>query len=194
MNQPVHKDTSPMTADIYGRTPPPKPQSKAPGSAVHMHKPDPIANTHAQIAHASNAGSAPMTKPGHQCVGFEVNGRWFLYSYKIVMKSGRAVIAHSKDSLQEALVNAAKHGNNLDPSKTIIVQFTITGREYSWVITDEGTGFVPQCGCHQTVAEHLPPEESEHGRGLCILHEIFDHVHWNREGTQLTLSKSVKKS
>ena len=27
--------------------------------------------------------------------------------------------------LQEALVNAAKHGNNLDPSKTVIVRFSL---------------------------------------------------------------------
>jgi anti-sigma regulatory factor (Ser/Thr protein kinase) len=95
--------------------------------------------------------------------------------------------------LQEALVNAAKHGNKLDPNKTIVVQFTTRGREYSWIITDEGTGFIPQCSCHQSLQEHLPPEESEHGRGLCILHEVFDRVHWNREGTQLTVAKSVAK-
>jgi anti-sigma regulatory factor (Ser/Thr protein kinase) len=96
--------------------------------------------------------------------------------------------------LQEALVNAAKHGNKLDPNKTIIVQFLITDREYSWIITDEGTGFVPQCNCHHSLQEHIPPEEAENGRGLCILHEVFDRVHWNREGTQLTVSKSVKKN
>jgi serine/threonine-protein kinase RsbW len=102
--------------------------------------------------------------------------------------------------LQEALVNAAKHGNQLDPSKTVIVRFSITDREYSWVIVDEGLGFVPQCDCsseHQQLhdtSEYLPPDESENGRGFCILHEIFDRVHWNREGTQLTLAKQVCKS
>ena len=102
--------------------------------------------------------------------------------------------------LQEALVNAAKHGNNLDPSKTIIVRFTITDREYSWVIVDQGIGFVPHCDCANDLeqlhdlSEHLPPEESENGRGFCILHEVFDRVHWNREGTQLTLAKQVCKS
>ena len=96
--------------------------------------------------------------------------------------------------LQEALVNAAKHGNKLDPSKTIIVQFTITTREYCWIIADEGSGFSPNCGCISSkhdLLEHLPTDEAENGRGLCILHEVFDRVHWNREGTQLTLSKTV---
>ena len=94
--------------------------------------------------------------------------------------------------LQEALVNAAKHGNKLDPTKTVIVKFTITATEYCWVISDEGSGFTPECCCHQTIAEHLPPEEAEHGRGLCILYEVFDRVSWNRQGTQVELSKLIK--
>ncbi len=96
--------------------------------------------------------------------------------------------------LQEALVNAAKHGNKLDPSKTVIVQFTITTKEYSWVIADEGSGFACKCGSissHQGFVDNLPSDESENGRGLSILYEVFDRVHWNREGTQLTLSKTV---
>ena len=93
--------------------------------------------------------------------------------------------------LQEALVNAAKHGNKLDPSKTIVVEFNITPTQYSWVITDEGNGFVPQCSCHQTLENKLPPEESESGRGMCILYEVFDSVRWDRKGNQLTLYKQV---
>jgi serine/threonine-protein kinase RsbW len=94
--------------------------------------------------------------------------------------------------LQEALVNAAKHGNKLDPSKTIVVEFHVTATEYSWVITDEGIGFVPQCCYHQTLDEFLPPEEAESGRGLCILYEVFDFVHWDHKGNKLTLCKQVK--
>lgn len=98
--------------------------------------------------------------------------------------------------LQEALVNAAKHGNKLDPSKTIIVKFIVTTETYSWTIADEGKGFASEhkCinACHD-LAKELPIDESENGRGFSILHEIFDGVHWNRDGTQLTLSKTVNK-
>jgi anti-sigma regulatory factor (Ser/Thr protein kinase) len=96
--------------------------------------------------------------------------------------------------LQEALVNAAKHGNKLDPSKTVIVQFSSTKEGYSWVISDQGAGFVPHCPCNHDHHPELPPEEAENGRGLCILHEIFDLVHWNRQGTQLKLCKQIKKN
>ena len=96
--------------------------------------------------------------------------------------------------LQEALVNAATHGNKLDPSKTIIVKFSATSSEYSWVIADQGNGFVERYKCLNTKitpAQMLPLDEAEDGRGLSILHEVFDGVHWNRDGTQLTLSKAV---
>ena len=96
--------------------------------------------------------------------------------------------------LQEALVNAAKHGNKLDPNKTIVVEFNVTPTEYYWIIKDEGIGFAPQCPCHSNTAElplDLPDEEAESGRGLCILHEVFDLVHWNTEGTQVFLAKQV---
>lgn len=96
--------------------------------------------------------------------------------------------------LQEALVNAAKHGNKLDPAKTIIVRFTVTKSEYSWVIADEGSGFTEGSKClntHHFPTKQLPIDEAENGRGFSILHEVFDRVHWNREGTKLTLSKAV---
>lgn len=96
--------------------------------------------------------------------------------------------------LQEALVNAAKHGNKLDPSKRVVVQFFVTRDRYSWIISDEGSGFVPHCSCSDHPTQLLPPEEDENGRGLCLLHQIFDQVHWDHQGTQLRLSKQVKKS
>ena len=93
--------------------------------------------------------------------------------------------------LQEALVNAAKHGNKLDPTKTVVIQFAVTREEYSWVINDEGSGFT-QCS-EANPDQLLPPEEAECGRGLCLLYQIFDQVHWNSQGTQLKLCKQVKK-
>lgn len=94
--------------------------------------------------------------------------------------------------LQEALVNAAKHGNKLDPSKTVLVQFFAFNDEYWWIIADQGTGFastsdpVKQC-CHD-----MPGERGECGRGLFILHQVFDCVQWNTAGTELRLCKHFK--
>lgn len=92
--------------------------------------------------------------------------------------------------LQEALVNAAKHGNKLDPSKRVVVKFCYRRGEYCWIVCDQGQGFVQQCSCALD-EPHLPPEEAESGRGLCILHQIFDRVLWDSQGNQVTLSKQV---
>jgi anti-sigma regulatory factor (Ser/Thr protein kinase) len=42
--------------------------------------------------------------------------------------------------LQEALVNAAKHGNKLDPNKTVVVEFFAIEDQYWWIIADQGKG------------------------------------------------------
>ncbi len=94
--------------------------------------------------------------------------------------------------LQEALVNAAKHGNNLDPGKKVIVRFSLIDNQYWWVISDQGGGFSPTSNDEDDPTEFLPPNESENGRGMCILHQIFDQVEWNKKGTELRLCKQLE--
>lgn len=93
--------------------------------------------------------------------------------------------------LQEALVNAAKHGNQLDPSKKVLVRFYVSNEQYWWIITDQGPGFNPPSSS-STVEPCTPCEEQECGRGLYILYQIFDQVQWNSEGTELRLCKRVE--
>lgn len=95
--------------------------------------------------------------------------------------------------LQEALVNAAKHGNNLDPSKTILVEFFTVSNQYWWIIADQGTGFSPGycCASQINLGNQELADVDECGRGLYILHQVFDQVLWNNQGTELRLCKEV---
>lgn len=97
--------------------------------------------------------------------------------------------------LQEALVNAAKHGNNLDPGKTVLVEFFVVDSQYWWIISDQGAGFSPDCSCNcePDWDQQSINEVGECGRGLFILHQIFDQVHWNQKGTELRLCKQAKR-
>ena len=98
--------------------------------------------------------------------------------------------------LQEALVNASKHGNDLDPGKTVLVRFSIVGDRCSWIISDQGSGFNPSptCQCQiETPHLHDSHHVDECGRGLYILHQVFDEVRWNAKGNELSLSKVIKK-
>lgn len=93
--------------------------------------------------------------------------------------------------LQEALVNAVVHGNKLDPSKTVVVRFSISEGMYSWVISDRGSGFEGSYNCPNEPESLLPDREAEQGRGLCLLHQIFDRVDWNSQGNELKLCKQL---
>lgn len=92
--------------------------------------------------------------------------------------------------LQEALVNAAKHGNKLDPCKTVLVRFDYAKGCYRWTIADQGPGFCPPQQTTRCLGT-APCVEQECGRGLHILYQIFDSVEWNATGNELRLSKQV---
>ncbi|MDJ1178963.1 ATP-binding protein [Roseofilum sp. BLCC_M91] len=96
--------------------------------------------------------------------------------------------------LQEALVNAAKHGNNLDPGKQVHVRFSVSEGHHWWVISDQGCESTDQnrheCSCIPIDSANLPEHEAECGRGLFILHQIFDQVQWSPEDRELRLCKS----
>jgi serine/threonine-protein kinase RsbW len=91
--------------------------------------------------------------------------------------------------LQEALVNAAKHGNQLDPSKTVVVEFSSNHEGYWWTISDEGTVPLTSCCCRPRIEGYLPDDTSECGRGLFILQQVFDSVEWHPDKRQLRLGK-----
>jgi serine/threonine-protein kinase RsbW len=107
--------------------------------------------------------------------------------------------------LQEAIVNAAKHGNSLDPCKVVSVRYSTTRNVYSWIICDQGQGFevheldpTPAHGAPDGTPDGssddwLPCDEQCCGRGLFILHQVFDEVTWNDRGTELHLCKQVER-
>src|ERR1700687_2136003 len=51
------------------------------------------------------------------------------------------VIFSIKLAVEEALVNAIKHGNQLDPAKVVAIGSNITLERFDVIITDEGPGF-----------------------------------------------------
>lgn len=86
--------------------------------------------------------------------------------------------------LQEALVNAVRHGNGCDPAKCVRVRRIVTPRWLIWQVQDEGEGLCPQ------KRQHGLPEcpEAIGGRGLFLIHHCFDDVRWSRRGNRLQLA------
>src|SRR5439155_14762337 len=71
-----------------------------------------------------------------------------------------------KLALEEALVNAIKHGNNMDRAKKVRVAYRISTDRFDVLIADEGTGFDPKDVPDPTAVENL---ERPCGRGLMLM-------------------------
>lgn len=86
--------------------------------------------------------------------------------------------------LQEALVNAVRHGNASDPRKCLRVRRILTPNWLVWQIQDEGQG-LPAHARRGDLPERL---DCDHGRGLFLIHQCFDDVRWSRRGNRLQVA------
>lgn len=96
-------------------------------------------------------------------------------------------------ALREAVANAVKHGNRLDPEKRVLVKFDGSADEMVFVIGDEGGGFDLE-----GVSDPLAPENQmkTSGRGIFYIRTFMDDVSFSRGeggGTVLTMRKDLKK-
>ena len=95
--------------------------------------------------------------------------------------------------LQEALINAVAHGNQLDPTKRVTVTVSSHAPLYQWQIVDEGSGFDSQQCCQRSPHAGID-DTDECGRGVFMLKQIFDRVEWNERGNELRLMKAIQPS
>jgi serine/threonine-protein kinase RsbW len=92
-----------------------------------------------------------------------------------------------KLALEEALVNAIKHGNRSDPSKTIHVCYEVSPHEVRVRITDQGEGFDPGDVPDPTLPENL---EKPSGRGLMLMRAYMSSVEFTENGTCVCMVKN----
>lgn len=91
-----------------------------------------------------------------------------------------------KLALEEALVNACKHGNKMDPCKCVSVSYRITDQRADVTIEDQGCGFNPAELPDPTMDENL---EMTHGRGILLMRAYMSSVVFNPRGNKVTLTK-----
>jgi serine/threonine-protein kinase RsbW len=87
-------------------------------------------------------------------------------------------------ALEEAMINAIKHGNKLDPHKKVHIETRISPDEAEIIIEDEGTGFerhaVPDPTCDPNI-------EKCSGRGILLIESYMNRVEWSRGGRRLRM-------
>lgn len=89
-------------------------------------------------------------------------------------------------ALEEALVNAIKHGNGMDPDKTVTIQWKIDASSVLVEIEDQGPGFVIEDVPDPTAEENL---ERPCGRGIMLMRSFMSRVEFNDRGNRVILEK-----
>ena len=91
-----------------------------------------------------------------------------------------------KIALEEALVNAIKHGNKLDPAKCVTIEAAISPKQVEIVIEDEGPGFDRQSVPDPLAEENL---EKASGRGILLMESYMSQVTWDHGGRRVRMVK-----
>ena len=91
-------------------------------------------------------------------------------------------------ALDEAFVNAVKHGNKFDPDKLVRITADVSAAEARFTIEDEGEGFDVN-----SIPDPLDPENlfKTSGRGVLFIYNIMDEVVYNDRGNRLTMVKKA---
>lgn len=91
-----------------------------------------------------------------------------------------------KLSLEEALVNAIKHGNKLNPKKRVTIDAKVSDSEVEIIIEDQGPGFKRQEIPDPTADENLTKCS---GRGLLLMEAYMTSVEYSNNGRRVRLVK-----
>src|SRR5918912_230063 len=94
-------------------------------------------------------------------------------------------------ALDEAFVNAVRHGNRNDPRKLVRITAELSSKEARFTVEDEGEGF--------DVQEIPDPRDPSNlfktsGRGVLLIYNIMDEVEYNERGNRLTMVKRPEDS
>ena len=89
-------------------------------------------------------------------------------------------------ALDEAFVNAVKHGNKSDPTKLVRITAELTPKEPCFTVEDEGEGF--------DIREIPDPCDPANlfrtsGRGVLLIYNIMDEVEYNAQGNRVKMVK-----
>ena len=89
-------------------------------------------------------------------------------------------------ALEEAIVNAIKHGNQHDPVKSVHIECKMSDKHFRIDIRDEGVGFDPDHVPDCTALENL---DKPSGRGVMLIRHYMTNVEYCDKGTRVVMEK-----
>lgn len=84
----------------------------------------------------------------------------------------------------EAVKNSIIHGNDLDSSKLVSIEYEVFDKYLLFTIQDQGEGFDYYSIPDPTLPENI---EKEAGRGLYLMNCLADEVVYNDKGNEVSL-------
>lgn len=124
-----------------------------------------------KISFPSNSGNIVIVEKliNDICSSYEVSEDYY----------GNILVA-----VTEAVNNAMQHGNKLDPSKKVDVEFKADEKNLSFLVHDQGDGFD-----YATLPDPTNPEniEKPSGRGVFLMRHLADKVEFTDSGRTVHL-------
>jgi len=93
-------------------------------------------------------------------------------------------------TLEEAFLNAVKHGNKNDPTKKVKIDYSVSLEKVEITVTDEGTGFEPESVGDPRFGEGL---YEPGGIGLLLMNSYMDIVKYNEDGNSVYMVRYKEK-
>ena len=90
-------------------------------------------------------------------------------------------------ALEEAFINAVKHGNKNDLNKKISIDYIISDDKFEITVSDEGEGFEPKVVPDPRNDENLCKSS---GRGLLLIRSYMDKVEYSEKGNAVLMVKN----
>jgi serine/threonine-protein kinase RsbW len=94
-------------------------------------------------------------------------------------------------AMEEAIVNAVKHGNKQDPARDVIIEYDLTPEKIDLWVTDQGRGFDSNHLADPRLGDNIYKAS---GRGVLLIRSYMDSVEYNRAGNSVHMVKLNSKS
>lgn len=88
-------------------------------------------------------------------------------------------------AMDEALINALKHGNHNDSTKTLKISYDADDKRVMISVEDEGNGFDHRNILDPTRGESL---RRTHGRGIFLVRQFMHEISFNEKGNRISFA------
>ena len=94
-------------------------------------------------------------------------------------------------SMVEAVNNAIIHGNKLDETKSVFIDYGLDNDMFWFCVKDEGKGFDFSNIPDPTSTENI---EKPHGRGIFLIQHLVDELKFEDKGSKICIKIKIHPS